>query len=76
MGNLSAIRDPEPETGSDDDYAEVGRKRASRKFGGLVTVSRLVASDLRTCLRFWADDAQTGSYIVGQTTEIDLGGRR
>jgi len=23
-----------------------------------------------------ADDGQTGSYIEGQTTEIDLGGRR
>jgi hypothetical protein len=31
---LSAILDLEPETGGDDDYAEVGRKCASRQLGG------------------------------------------
>jgi hypothetical protein len=42
---LSAILDLEPETGGDDDYAEVGRQRASRQLGGLVTGSRLAGSD-------------------------------
>ena len=42
MGSLSAILDLEPETGADDDYAEVGWKLASRQLGGLVTGSRLV----------------------------------
>jgi hypothetical protein len=32
VGSLSANRDLEPETGGDDDYAEVGRKRASMKW--------------------------------------------
>ena len=46
MGSVSATLEPEPETGGDDDYAEAGRKRASRKLGGLVTGTRLVGSDL------------------------------
>ena len=37
--SLSAILDLEPETGADDDYAEVGREPALRKLGGLVTGS-------------------------------------
>ena len=37
MGRLSAVLDLDPETGGDDDYAEVGRKRASRQLGGLAS---------------------------------------
>ena len=55
VGSLSAILDLEPETGGDDDYAEVGRKRASKQLSGLVTGSRLVGRDLCTCHRFWSD---------------------
>jgi hypothetical protein len=45
VGSLSAIRDLEPETGGDDDYAEVGRKRASRHLGGLVMVISALGID-------------------------------
>ena len=44
---MSAILDLEPQTGGDDDHAEVGGKRASRKLGGLVTGTQLVGSDPR-----------------------------
>ena len=53
MGNLSAILDLEPETGGDDNYAEVGRKRTSRQLGGLVTGSRLAGNNLRAWHRLW-----------------------
>ena len=48
VGSLSAILDLEPETGGEDAYAKVGRKPASRKLGGLVTVSRLVVRKSKT----------------------------
>src|SRR6266853_6985867 len=45
VGSLSAILDLEPETDGEDDYAEVGRKRASRQLSGLVTGRRHLASN-------------------------------
>jgi hypothetical protein len=42
----------------------------------LVTVFVEVWISIGSCRRLLLDDGQTGSYIEGQTTEIDLGGRR
>src|SRR6267378_211041 len=82
VGSLSAILDLEPETGGDDDYAEVGRKRASRQLGGLVPGSPLVGSDLRAWHRSWSDYGQLGTYraessylVVDGGIPTDAGGR-